>query len=362
MKTRQLKRTATLLFLMAGSTLSLTAAPTLKVGDAAPRLQTGKWVQGEPVTQFQQDKAYIVEFWATWCGPCRVSIPHLNETHIKYKDKGLIVIGQDCWERDESQVVPFIKKMGEKMTYRVALDDKKENETGKMAQTWMEAAGRNGIPSAFLVDTKGRIAWIGHPMQLKDKVIEDVLAGNFDIKKAAAEYDLQQKNEARLQELWTDLNGAMRKKNWDEASTKLGEAEKLLPEDQRDGLDSVRFNILIGKGDYTAAYKLAEQISDAHKDNAMLQNQLAWQIATDDAIKKRDLVLAEKIAMRANDAAKGEDPSILDTVARVLFMRGKKAEAIALQEKAVKQADGGMKKDLQATLDSYKKGELPKAE
>jgi hypothetical protein len=94
----------------------------------------------------------------------------------------------------------------------------------------------------------------------------------------------------------------------------------------------------------------------------MLQNQLAWQIATDDAIKKRDLVLAEKIAMRANDAAKGEDPSILDTVARVLFMRGKKAEAIALQEKAVKQADGGMKKDLQATLDSYKKGELPKAE
>src|SRR5262245_37552422 len=47
--------------------------PTLKVGDKAPKLQTGKWIQGDPVKEFEKDKAYIVEFWATWCGPCRVS-------------------------------------------------------------------------------------------------------------------------------------------------------------------------------------------------------------------------------------------------------------------------------------------------
>ena len=85
----------------AGLTLSTTAAE-LKVGDPAPKLQVGKWVQGDPVKEFDKSKAYIVEFWATWCGPCRVSIPHLNEVHKKYKDKGLIVIGQDVWERDES--------------------------------------------------------------------------------------------------------------------------------------------------------------------------------------------------------------------------------------------------------------------
>src|SRR6185436_18690534 len=120
-----------------------TQAANLKVGDPAPKLQVSKWVQGDPVKEFDRDKTYIVEFWATWCGPCRVSIPHLNEIHTKFKDKGLVVIGQDCWERDTSLVEPFIKKMGDKMTYRVALDAvSEESEKGRMAQTWMEAAGQ----------------------------------------------------------------------------------------------------------------------------------------------------------------------------------------------------------------------------
>src|SRR6266700_1142360 len=147
MKARQLTLAAALLALAAGVTRVQAAEASLKVGDPAPKLQVAKWVQGEPVKEFEKGKAYIVEFWATWCGPCRVSIPHLNETHSKFKDKGLIVIGQDCWETDESKVQPFVKKMDDKMTYRVALDDKEGNEKGKMATTWMEAAGQSGIPS-----------------------------------------------------------------------------------------------------------------------------------------------------------------------------------------------------------------------
>ena len=353
----------TLLSLAFATSLAWAAAaePTLKVGDAAPKLQNGKWVQGEAIKEFKDGKAYLVEFWATWCGPCRVSIPHLNELHTKYQDKGLVVIGQDCWERDESLVAPFIKKMGEKMTYRVALDDKQDNEKGKMAETWMEAAGRNGIPSAFLVDKKGTIAWIGHPMQLTEEVIEQVLAGKFDVQKAAADYDADLKSRAKLDPVLMAINRAVLKKDWAAADASLAEAEKLLPENRRGMLDLTRFNILIGKKDYPAAYKLASQISDAQKDNAMLQNEIAWQIVADKSITERDLGVAETLATRANTAAKGKNAAILDTLARIKFMQGKTAEAVDFQQKAVDLSEGNAKDALQKTLEGYKRGELSKA-
>jgi thiol-disulfide isomerase/thioredoxin len=338
-----------------------TAEPTLKVGDTAPALQTGKWVQGEPVKKLETGKAYLVEFWATWCGPCRVSIPHLNELHNQFKNKGLIVIGQDCWERDEKLVEPFIAKMGDKMTYRVALDDKEGSERGKMAESWMAAAGRNGIPSAFLVGTKGKIAWIGHPMALKPELIEEVLAGTFDIEKAARDYDVQQKNEALMRPIQKAISQAVLKKDWDEAAAKLDEAAKLLPADKQDGLLMTRFNVLLGKKDYPAAYKLAEDFSDRNKDEVNMQNELAWRLVTDRSIDQPNLQLAEKIAQRACDASNNKNAQILDTLARIKFLKNEREAAIQLQEKAVSLAEANTQAQFQKTLDSYKSGKLPAA-
>jgi len=336
-------------------------AAKLNIGDPAPDLQVAKWVQGDAVKAFEPGKAYLVEFWATWCGPCKVSIPHLNELHQKFKDKDLVVIGQDCWERDEALVEPFIKKMGEKMTYRVALDDKSSEKDGAMAATWMQAAERNGIPSAFVVNKQGKIAWIGHPMSLKDSVLEEILAGSFDLKKAATDYEASEKSQKQRAELSRKLGTSLQKKNWDDAEAAVAEMEKVLPGDQRDAYAMVRFQIQVGRGNYDAAYKGLSAYSDAHQNEAMLQNQIAWTIVSRKGLEKRDMPLAEKAAERANKAAKGEDPNILDTLARIQFMNDKKQEAVATQQKAAELADGKQKVEFEATLASYKSGKLPDA-
>lgn len=353
---------AAALALAAGTALSQAAEVTLKVGDPAPKLQTGKWVQGDPVKSFDKDKAYIVEFWATWCGPCRVSIPHLNEIYEKYKEKGLVVIGQDVWERDESLVEPFVKKVGDKMTYRVAMDDKSASEKGAMAETWMEAAGRNGIPSAFLVAKGGQIAWIGHPMQLKDTMIEEVLAGKFDVKQAAADYEKQQEQEAQRMKLARQFGQQMQDKEWDKAEATLNEVAKGMSEDERGALDGARLQILLGKEDFDGVGKLAEKISQGRATNALALNQLAWMLATRKGVKGGALEAAGRIAARANQAAEEKDPAILDTLARVTFMQGNKEKAIELQQKAVDLADADRKDDLKKALDSYKEGKLPAAD
>jgi thiol-disulfide isomerase/thioredoxin len=346
--------------LAAATGLALAGEATLKVGDAAPKLQVAKWVQGEEVKEFDKAKAYIVEFWATWCGPCKASIPHLNEIHQKFKEKGLVVIGQNVWERDRSAVEPFLKTMGDKMTYRVAMDT--EGAKGKMAETWMEAAGQNGIPAAFLVGKQGRIAWIGHPMELKERTIEEVLEGTFDFAKAAADHEKQTRARAQLNKLGRDLSTHMRGKEWDKAEAVVTDMEKLMPEDERDGLASVRMEIFFGREDYKAAFKLAGELSARNKENAMLQNAIAWDLLTREGIKERDLGTIEKIAVRANEASGGKDPAILDTLARVWFMQDKKSKAIETQQKAVDLADEDMKKQLQEILDAYKEGKLPKAD
>lgn len=361
----KLKKFALTCLAFTAITLQLAAATaesaTLNVGDPAPQMQSGEFIQGEPVSKFENGKAYLVEFWATWCGPCRVSIPHLNEIHQKYKDKNLVVIGQDCSEKNDALVKPFVKDMGDKMTYRVALDDKRENKSGKMYDSWMIAAGLNGIPSAFLVDTKGFVAWIGHPMNLKDETIEQVLDGKFDVKKAAAEYSDRKKLDQQIHSVWMEFSKAMKEKRWSDAMAKIDQVEGLLPRDQKSSMDAIRFNVMLGKKDYPEAFKFAERMSDSHLEDSMLQNEMAWRIMTDSTIEKPDLALAEKFAERANKASHGKDPGILDTLARAKWLSGHRDEAIAFEESAVRLADASLKPQLQKVLESYKRGELPKA-
>ena len=338
------------------------AAPSLKVGDLAPKLQTGQWIQGEPIHEFTTGKAYLIEFWATWCGVLRPYTPHLNTFATKFENKGLIVLAQNVWEHDESAVAPFIKKMGDKMTYRVALDDMEGTKNGKMAETWLTAAKQSFLPIAFLVDTQGRIAWIGYPKTLPEKTVTDVLAGKYDLEAAAALYLKEKEEKDLVDTAWYEIGKAVKTKKWDVATTKLKALDELFPADKRADLPRLRLEILLHNKEYPAAYQLIAKMGAASTNQPLFQNALAWRILTDPTLEQRDLALAERLAVQANTTTGGKEEVILKTLARALFMQDKRTEAILIQKKAVAIAESDiMKKDLKATLKSYRKGELPEA-
>jgi thiol-disulfide isomerase/thioredoxin len=343
--------------------------PKLMVGDKAPALTVSKWVKGAPVTGFEKGKTYIVEFWATWCGPCRTSIPHLTEVQKKHKD--VTVIGVSVWESDTSAVEPFVAEMGEQMEYAVAMDElpapkddsraakRAASSNGKMAKAWMEASASGGIPTAFIVNGEGRIAWIGHPMEM-DEPLEKILAGKQDLKADAAAYRADKEAEARTQGPMKKFQKAMQDGDHKKAIEALGAVEKANPK-MASQIAMTKYNILMTMAkDFDAAYALGHEIVDGvGKDNAMLLNSIAWPIVDPDNIpEKQDLKLAEKAALRACELAKGkpEEGMLVDTLAAVFFAKKEYTKAVELQEKAVKLTDDEMmKEEMQTRLEQFKK-------
>ena len=93
-------------------------------------------------------------------------------------------IGVSVWEQDQDKVKPFVEEMGDKMAYRVAMDavpERKRRNEGAMAKNWMAAAGQNGIPTAFIINKEGKIAWIGHPMGM-EKPLEKIIRRHWDLR------------------------------------------------------------------------------------------------------------------------------------------------------------------------------------
>ncbi|MBC7771451.1 MAG: redoxin family protein [Pyrinomonadaceae bacterium] len=321
---------------------------TLKAGDKAPGITVEKWIKGEPVTGFEKGKVYVVEFWATWCGPCIASMPHISDLQAMYKDKGVTIIGTNIWEDDKfndetyKKAADFVKAEPDRMAYTVAYD----GGAKFMDKNWMKASGRNGIPSAFLVDQNGVIAWIGHPMML-DIPLDDVVNGKWDLKTGPE----------KVKKASDALNGILKKSRTDAkgALADFTTFETDFPNVAKHQEDT-KTNLLLAAGEYDKAYKsMAVSVDAAIKSkNSMKLNSIAWTIVDPEGkIEKKDLDLALKAATAANKITDEKDGAIMDTLARCYYLKGDKAKAIELQKKAVENAQGEMKAELQKNLKEY---------
>jgi thiol-disulfide isomerase/thioredoxin/ribosomal protein L18E len=344
----------------------LAGAGDLGVGDNAPQLEVKEYVKGEPVKSFAKGQVYVVEFWATWCGPCRATIPHLSKLQKEHGQK-VVVIGVAVHEEEPDKVAPFVKEMGEKMEYRVALDkvaDKQESSEGAMAKNWLAAAEQDGIPSAFIVNGDGKIAWIGHPAEL-DKPLEEVVGGKFDLAKAAAAFKKEKEQKTKLRALTAKLRKASEEGN--AAVIKVvDEAIKEMPE-LADKLGMFKFNTLMedeGSKPEDITRCATFLVDQALKDNAPALNNVAWMLIDPESKRKPDkaqIDLALKAARRADELAKGEEAAVADTLARAYHLSGDSKKALETQERACKLAKGTPSEaELNKRLEEYKKGSAKK--
>jgi thiol-disulfide isomerase/thioredoxin len=337
-------------------------AQSLGIGDPAPKLVVKEFVKGEPISEFESGKNYVVEFWATWCGPCKTSIPHLTE--LQKKNPSVTFIGVSISEQDQARVKPFVEEMGDKMAYRVAIDlvpEKEKDSPGVMAKTWMTAADQNGIPAAFIVNKEGKIAWIGHPMEM-DKPLEKIAAGNWDIKTAREEQRKAAEEQAKLMKVQSKLATALRSGDPKSLVTVVDEVISEVPSAEM-MVGPMKLTALIKLNEQDKALEYAKKLgkSDLSKQAQGL-NGLAWAIVAPDAGIKPSAKLIEfalETARRADEMAEAKDAGIADTLAKAYFDSGDAAKAVESQERAVRLAKGSSFEDqigeLKDRLEKYKK-------
>jgi thiol-disulfide isomerase/thioredoxin len=353
MKTLTLTLAATLLFTLASPAQQAGVgygSTKLAPGAPAPLLTDIEMLKGEAPGEWQPGHVYVLDFWATWCGPCIDSIPHMSSIQKRWADKNVHVIATAIWPRKGmTPTREFVTEYDELMQYSVAMDIGRR--TGR---DFMEAAGQYGIPYAMVVDGNGKIAWMGHPMDDLDGVLTEVVAGDFD----RVAYEARKKERmAQADVLFKQFQEAVKVQDW---AVIADVTDRMVALDPGMFAQFAFYHYValerLGEREKAARYGRAAVESTLHDSTADLER-IAWLIVdprTEQTPEQRDLDLALMAATRADVLTRHKHPSILDTLARVHFLKGDLDEAVELQRRAVVAADeGALRTQLQGRMDEY---------
>jgi thiol-disulfide isomerase/thioredoxin len=133
-------------------------------GKPMPSLAVTGWVNGQIKPSDFKGKVVLVDFYATWCGPCMAAIPHNNEMLKKYKDKGLLIVGVCTNKRGQEKMEQTVKDKG--IEYPTARDPDLKSE---------KAWAVHYYPTYALVDRKGIVRVIGLQTSNVEKAVQKLL-------------------------------------------------------------------------------------------------------------------------------------------------------------------------------------------
>lgn len=323
------------------------------VGAKAPAIDIEHWIHDRggafaPVREFAPGKVYVVEFWATWCGPCVASMPHLAKLQDDLFDKGVTIISIS--DEDPAKIDAFLDREAEPgktfrdVTKGYCLTTDPDRSVNR---DYMEAAGENGIPTAFIVGKTGVVEWIGHPMAM-DKPLERIVAGTWDRTAYAAERREMEQVQAKLARLGRLLRGK-------DPAQALELVDRLIAETTSEGVKE-RLEQLRGRVATAVAQTVGRQalagggakalaafgrMVDAAGDSVERLNEAAWLVvelssAGDDV--EPELLAAAAAAAEKAVAIDPENGPVLDTLAHLQAAQGDIEKAIRTQRRALEHA------------------------
>ena len=316
---------------------------SLRIGDPVPEIKYSKWIKGEPVQNFSGDQLYVLEFWATWCGPCKAVMPHLTELQKEYKGKASF-IGVNVWESKSEEGKPYdsnlpaIEKFVEgnkaNMGYAVMADDNEEH----MGNNWMKAAGQNGIPSTFIIKNN-QIIWIGHPSKL-DSTLPKIIDGSYNMQAYKASFDEKLEKStaqsAKIKAAIQPVQDALKAKEYQKALDLMEQAKKDAPM-LATSLDIMKFNTLLKN---VSVEKAIEYGKEWQKDFKNAPVYILDGVTGTDSLDKSVYLWAannyEKLELESN-------PIVLHLLASCYGKGADYKNAVKAEEKAVEGAKQALK-------------------
>lgn len=297
-----------ILFVVFGFAVGPAETRGVEIGNPAPKWAIRDWIQGSPVDWEKpgDTNLYVLEFWATWCGPCRVTMPHLNAIQQRYQNQGVVVLGLSA---EEPEVVrTYLKQAVTNVSYRIALD-----AAGATTERYFQAFSVSGIPHAFVIGRGGKVLWEGHPMMGLEETLQQLLDGSYDLKAARSSSEF-----LKDYQQYYSIEATV-------GST---------PESKRLGL---------------------KMLEDA-ADQPILLHRLASVVLNDPRIRKRDVALALAAAKASLVGAGARNPIFLQTFAQAQFASGEREAAIRTQTAAVELVQSpDQRRTFQTQLDEFTK-------